>query len=249
MPDGPPTTPEFAIEKAALDLIANFSLAQEEATSGITAYLDSKGVAENVRQLIWRGSRMADDERARAIVVLAGITGYPLHRQAFRDTYSRVKGARDEFAHRGPIQPGVSMETREQFVWTFTPSPETAEGVKLNLRSLADVRSLVADARWLYLVGWRVRSLITGDGVPSPVMFPSDIPGSAVDEQPIDRTGWGQPPLCPLGHANVVGVGTRYGDAWKCGHCERVWLCDESSLTGSRATLTAQDPGDAGASS
>lgn len=125
-------------------------------------------------------------------------------------------------------------------LWAFEAVAGKPGTSKPHTHSLNDLRAYGLNARWLGWVAWRIRAVITDEEVPEHVRVPSDLPRAAVMDQPANRDGWGDPPLCPLGHASVHGVSTYYGDAWLCEHCDHLKVREVSALIGSRDTLLAK---------
>jgi hypothetical protein len=234
--DTPGVFPENAAEAASLDVIARFSLAQEQATLLLSDYLDSR-LAFDVRKLLWRGGRFSDDERLEAVVALAKASGYPLHQGAYRGIYTSVKTVRNHLAHGGPPLVRWFENTNEPMLWAFSASKSSLEASVPHVYSLTTLLSAASDARWLNLVAWRIRALITGAKVPPAAQFPSDVPRSAVRDEPAEVGGWGAPISCPYGHESVRGARTAYGDAWLCEECDNVRMVDRSILLGSGPTL------------
>ncbi|WP_242089315.1 hypothetical protein [Microbacterium lacticum] len=237
MPNDAPTGyPENAAEAASLDVIARFAMAQEEIGMALHKYLGG-ALSEPVGKLVRRRLRLSDEERLDALVALAETVAYPLHVAAYRKTYADTKAVRDRLAHGGPPLVGRFEETKEPMLWAFESEKGKPGASKPYTHSLTDLRAYGANARWLARVAWRVRAIITKEDVPENVLVPSDLPQAAVMDQPANRDGWGEPPLCPRGHANVYGVSTFYGDAWLCGHCDHLRVREDAALIGSRDIL------------
>ncbi|MBD8218106.1 hypothetical protein IFU40_05575 [Microbacterium sp. CFBP 13617] len=236
--NAPTGYPENAVEAASLDVIARFAMAQEEIGLALHKYLGG-ALSEPVGKLVRRRLRLSDEERLDALVALAETVAYPLHVTAYRNTYADTKAVRDRLAHGGPPLVGRFEGTKEPMLWAFESVKGKPGASRPHTHSLTDLRAYGANARWLARVAWRVRAVITEEEVPENVRVPSDLPQAAVINQPANRDGWGEPPLCPRGHANVYGVSTFYGDAWLCGHCDHVQVRDEASLIGVRSTLAA----------
>ena len=232
--DASPDFPEHAAEAASLDVIARFAMAQEEIGMALHSYLDG-ALSEPVGKLVSRRLRLSDDERLDALVALAETFNYPLHVAAYRKTYANTKAVRDRLTHGGPPLIGRFEDTREPVLWAF----DAVRGKSGMSRphSLSDLRAFGVNARWLARVAWRIRALVTDETVPESVRVPSDLPRAAVVDQPANLDGWGDPPLCPRGHANVYGVSTLYGDAWLCAHCDHLLVRESAALIGSRNTL------------
>lgn len=238
--DAPASYPENAAEAASLDVIARFAMAQEEIVMALQEYLGGV-LSEPVGKLMQRRLRLSDGERLDALVALAETVCYPLHVQAYRKTYTDTKAVRDRLAHGGPPLVGRFEDTDEPMIWAFEAVKGKPGASKPYTHSLTDLRAYGANARWLARVAWRVRAVITEEGVPENVRVPSDLPKAAVLDQPANGDRWGEPPLCPRGHANVIGVNTFYGDAWLCGHCDHLRVRDDSQVTGDRSVLGTRD--------
>lgn len=205
----------------------------------LRSYLDA-ALSAPVGKLVGRRLRLSDDERLEALVALAETVAYPLHKVAYRKTYADTKAVRDRLAHGGPPLIGRFEDSREPVLWAFEAVKGKPGASRPHTHSLTDLRAYGANARWLARVAWRVRSVITDENVPENVRVPSDLPKAAVLDQPANRDGWGDPPLCPRGHADVYGVSTFYGDAWQCGHCDHLMVLDSTELIGSRDTLSTK---------
>jgi hypothetical protein len=214
-----------------MNVIARFAMAQEEISAALEAYLDA-AVSPPVKRLLWKRLRLSDAERLDAIVALASTVEYPLHKDAYRETYRATMAVRNRLAHGGISLTLNDAATAEPGLFTFG-----ADESENKFYSLSELRAVASDARWLSIVALRLGQLVSGEPVLSPMRHPSDLPLSAVSDPPADRTGWGESPLCPRGHSNVVGVSTRYGDAWLCGHCDHVRVRNDDGLIGRRDVL------------
>ncbi len=230
------TYPDHAAEAASLDVIGRFAMAQEEISNTLDAYLGTS-LSTPVKAVLSKRLRLSDDERLEVLIALAKTTSYPLHIEAYKRTYRDTKAVRDHLAHGGPPLVRWFEDTKEPMMWAFSPSKKVRGGSEPHVYSLTALKAFGDNARWLGRVAWRVHALLTNEDVPSAVRVPSDLPRGAVIDQPADRKHWGTPPVCPLGHGNVYGVLTAYGDAWFCGHCEHLRVRDDSSLAGSRSVL------------
>lgn len=225
---------ENSAEAAGLDIIARFAVMQENAQGALSSYLD-KTLDEHVKRVLWRRIRLSDDERLQALVAVAQASGYPLHEQGFRDVFQGARKVRNLLAHGGTMLATREPNTDEPGLMTFTD-----EGQPIHY-SLADLRSTASDSRWLASVAWRIRGLHSGEGVPRSVRVPSDLPLSTITGFPASMAHWPTPEVCPNGHGNIVGVETRYGNAWRCGHCGHLRLLDENVLSGPRSTLVKSE--------
>lgn len=225
---------ENAAEAAGLDIIARFAVMQDNAEGAVSSYLDNT-VDPHVKRVLWRRIRLSDDERLQALIAVARASDYPLHDQGFRDVFQAARKVRNLLAHGGTMLPTREPTTGEPGLMTVTD-----EGQAIHY-SLADLRSTASDSRWLATVTWRIRSLQSGEGIPRSVRIPSDLPLSTINGWPASTARWPTPEACPNGHGNVVAVETRYGNAWRCGHCDHVRLLNEDALSGSRSTVAESE--------
>lgn len=226
--------PEHAMERACLDQIAQFAMVQQFASAAIAGYLETQGVSSAVKKLIWRGERMSDQDKCDAFVVLAKVTGYPLHEEAFRAAYEEARTTRDMLTTGGPPIFRRYERTDLPMMWGWQRSLITPGHLSPVVLDLTKMNALVQDSRWMHSVVRRLWSLARDSGETPEFKVPSDLPVSAIDGREADITGRGTPPLCPLGHENVAAVNTRYGDAWLCHECDHVRLLDDTGLVSSR---------------